>query len=197
MKKTTLLLIILIALHLTGCGEPFPKEHNYGDRNYSLLDENNEDVKFPALIKGHIGVVGYIFTNCPDICPLTTNNMRLIRDRLNQEEVKNVEFVSISFDPLVDTPERLKAYADLRNIDTPDWHFLTGEEKEIAAFMKQAGILAVVGDSTVVSEDETIYYYVHTDRISLVDREGFVRKDYKGSEININEIVEDIKKLGD
>ncbi|GJQ61719.1 MAG: hypothetical protein SCALA702_07720 [Melioribacteraceae bacterium] len=197
MKKSILFLFVIISLQFSGCGEPFPKEHNYGDRNYSLLNEDGEDVKFPRIIKGHIGVVGYIFTNCPDICPLTTNNMRLIRDKLKEEKIKNVEFVSVSFDPLVDTPERLKTYADLRSIDTPDWHFLTGEEEEIGDFMKQAGILAVIGDSTVISEEETIYYYVHTDRISLVDPDGFVRKDYKGSEIDINEIVEDIKKLGD
>jgi len=188
--------VSILILHLTGCGEPFEKEHNYGGKTFSLLDEDGKAVKFPEMTKGKIAVVGYIFTNCPDICPLTTNNMRLIRDKAKEEGIKNIEYVTISFDPLVDTPEILKKYADVRNIDTPDWHFLTGDKEVIDDLMHEAGIMAVVGDSTV-TEANTIYYYIHTDRISLVDEDGFVRKNYKGSENNIEEIVNDIKKLGD
>jgi protein SCO1/2 len=38
---------------------------------------------------------------------------------------------------------------------------------------------------------------MHTDRISLIDKNGILRKNYKGSTINIEEIVSDIKTLRD
>lgn len=199
MKKTFVLTVtvLLLLLLVSGCSESLPKDHNFGGKNYTLYDQNGKEVKFPALTHGKLAVVGYIFTNCPDICPLTTNNMRMVREELLNAGIDDVEYVTISFDPETDTPGVLKKYAELRQIDTPDWHFLTGDREVIDPLMREAGIVAAVGDSTVTTSGETIYYYIHTDRISLVDGDGYVRKDYKGSELNINELVTDIKNLGD
>jgi len=190
-----LILILFAIFILVHCSNDFEIVDDLSKTNYKLVDQNNAPQVFPKLAKGKITVIGYIFTNCPDICPLTTNNMRLIQERLKKEKIDNVQFVSISFDPLQDKPETLKKFAEIRNLDLSNWIFLTGEKPVIDSLMSRVKILAVKSDSTVFKDGRKIYYYVHTDRIQLMDQENRILKNYKGSSINIDEIINDIKKI--
>jgi protein SCO1 len=185
-------IIILIAV---SCGNGLPVEDDFKDINVNLVDHENRAFRFPDKPGDNLKIVGYIFTNCPDICPLTTNNMRLIQEKLIKEKITGVDFISISFDPAVDTPERLRKFTEVRSLNLSNWNFLTGEKKIVDSLMKRIGILAVVGDSTVFPNGKTIYYYVHTDRIQLIDEDNRVRKNYLGSKVNIDEVVADIKEL--
>lgn len=187
--------ITTVLILLNACGEKLPEVGSFDNHNYKLVDENNNPVIFPEMVNGKISVVGYIFTNCPDICPLTTNNMRLIQEKIKNEKIDNVEFVSISFDPETDSPEVLKKYAEIRNLDLSNWTFLTGKKSIIDSLIKEAGVFAVPNDSTVFKSGRKIYYYVHTDRIQLIDANGVIRKNYSGSKINTEEIIADIKTL--
>lgn len=192
MNKIFLLLLVII---ITSCKSDFEIVDDLSKTNYNLVDQNNNSISFPQIAKGKISVIGYIFTNCPDICPLTTNNMRLIQEKLKEEKIDNVQFISISFDPLQDKPETLKKFAEVRNLDLSNWIFLTGEKPIVDSLMSRVKILAVKSDSTVFKDGRKIYYYVHTDRIQLMDRENKILKNYKGSSINIDEIINDIKKI--
>lgn len=193
--KKLLPLIVLTLLLLTGCGEKLPVVENFSNNHYQLVNQKGEPIVFPDFVKGKIVVMNFIFTNCPDICPLSTNNMRLIQERLNKEKIKNVEFVSLSFDPNNDTPEVLTKFADIRGLDLSNWTFLTGRKSVTDSVIHQANVIAMPNDSTVFKDGRKIYYYIHTDRISLIDNEGRIRKNYIGSKINVDEIVNDIKKL--
>ncbi len=193
--KKLLSIIVLILILLTGCGEKLPVVENFSNNHYQLVNQKGEPIVFPDFVKGKIVVMNFIFTNCPDICPLSTNNMRLIQERLNKERIKNVQFVSMSFDPNNDTPEVLTKFADIRGLDLSNWTFLTGRKSVTDSVIHQANVIAVPNDSTVFKDGRKIYYYIHTDRISLIDNEGRIRKNYIGSKINIDEIVNDIKKL--
>lgn len=193
MKK--LLLILIPGFLLYACKEKLPVIENLERAKFKLVDQYNNKVTFPEFVKGKFVVINYIFTNCPDICPLSTNNMRLIQENLKKEKIEGVEFVSVSFDPLQDSPEVLKKFAGIRNLDLSNWTFLTGQKSVIDSLMGKMGIVAVIGDSTVFKDGRKIYYYTHTDRILLMDAEGKIRKNYKGSTINTEEIVKDIKSL--
>jgi protein SCO1/2 len=162
---------------------------------YELLNQDSVRVVYPELVKGKIAIVGYVFTNCPDICPLTTNNMRLVQERVKEEGIKNVEFVTISFDPLFDTPSVLKEYAEVRRLDTSNWTFLTGDKEVTDQVIKDVGVVAVPSDSTLMESGEMMYFYVHTDRINLMDEQGRIRASYLGSQADIEQIVNDIKLL--
>ncbi|MGK9369146.1 SCO family protein [Melioribacter sp. Ez-97] len=190
-----LIKIIPLFAILIACGGNLPELIDLSRHEFHLVNQDGREVIFPENIKGKITVAGYIFTNCPDICPLTTNNMRLLKERLEREGISEVNFVSISFDPANDTPEVLKKYAEIRNLDAGGWEFLTGSQSEIDSLMKTVEVLAVPGDSTTLANGKKIYYYVHTDRIQLIDRDGIVRKNYPGSKLNLEEIYADIKKL--
>ena len=168
---------------------------DFTKNNYSLLNQDSVQVQFPNLINGKIAVIGYIFTNCVDVCPLTTNNMRLIQEKLKKQKIKNVEFLSISFDPEEDKPTVLKRFAKVRDLNLENWHFLTSSKETIDSLMKDVGMVIIKSDSTVYENGMKKYYYVHTDRIQLIDQNGILRKNYNGSKINIEEIIKDIKTL--
>ena len=193
MKKK--LFVVLLSLLISGCGEKFPVVDDFGGNHYALVNQNNKPLMFPDFVKGNIVVMNFIYTNCPDICPLSTSNMRLIQERLKKENIKNVRFASLSFDPIHDTPEVLTKFAEVRNLDLSNWDFLTGDKKVTDALIKQARVFAMPGDSTVLKDGKKIIYFVHTDRISLIDTEGKIRKNYMGSKINVDEITGDIKSL--
>jgi len=195
LKVKSSLAFAMFILLLFGCSEKFEVIDDLSDTKFSLVDQTNTAREFPKLTKGKLTVVGYIFTNCPDICPLTTNNMRMIQEKVKEAKIQNVEFVSISFDPLQDKPETLRKFAEVRNLDLSNWTFLTGEKPIVDSLMNRIGILAVVSDSTVFKDGRKIYYYTHTDRIQLMDEDGKIRKNYKGSGINVEEILNDIKSL--
>ncbi|HOI29062.1 MAG TPA: SCO family protein [Melioribacteraceae bacterium] len=195
MKKEFFFSWALLLTLITSCAKNFEVIEDLGNSSYNLIDQEGSERNFPAFVKNKIVVAGYIFTNCPDICPLTTNNMRLIQERLNKDEVEGVQFVSVSFDPDNDTPEVLKNFARIRNLDLSNWTFLTGAKPDIDKLMKQVGVLAVPGDSTVFPSGKVSYYYIHTDRIQLIDGEGKIRKNYTGSAISVDEIVDDIKSI--
>ncbi|MFA5804296.1 MAG: SCO family protein [Melioribacteraceae bacterium] len=192
MKRQHLLIIIIL---FWGCKDKFPVIEELGGTQYNLVNQNNQNVVFPDFVKNKIVVINYIFTNCPDICPLSTNNMRLIQEGIKKENIKNVQFVSLSFDPKFDTPDVLKKFTGIRNLDLSNWAFLTGEKSVTDSIIKKIGVLAVPNDSTIFKNGRKIFYYVHTDRIQLIDADGKIRKNYKGSTINVNEIVADIKSL--
>lgn len=190
-----ILLLLMSGIIISACTEKLPVVDDLGNSRFNLIDQQKSKKLFPEFVKGKLVVVNYIFTNCPDICPLSTNNMRMIQERLKKEKIDGVEFVSISFDPQQDSPEVLEKFAAIRNLDLKNWAFLTGEKREIDSLMQKIGIVAVVGDSTVFKDGRKIFYYTHTDRIQLMDKEGRIRKNYKGSSINVEEIVADIKSL--
>jgi protein SCO1/2 len=180
---------------LSSCSNDFPIEHDFSKDSYQLLTQDSIEVFFPELAKGKVSVIGYIFTNCPDICPLTTNNMRLVQEQLKEDKVDGIEFLALSFDPEVDKPSVLKRYAELRNLDLSNFTFLTGEKPIIDDLIKKAGVFAVPGDTSIAPNGDETIFYIHTDRISIIDEEGRVRKNYFGSKDVVDEIVHDIKQL--
>ncbi len=189
---------IFIALYLLttipGCKSDFELNENLKGFSFTLSDQDGKKVGFPTDQQDKIVVVGFIFTHCPDICPLTVNNMQLVQKALKEEGITEVEFVAVTFDPERDSVKLLKKFASLREIDAKNFRFLTGDRKEIDSLMSVMRIVAVAGDTTMIDGDAS-YFYTHTDRISIIDKRGFLRKEYPGSKANIEEIVNDIKKL--
>ncbi len=197
MKLTNLFILIFACLIFTSCKAGLEELEDLNKHSYNLLNQDSNKVQFPKIIEGKIAVVGYIFSNCVDVCPLTTNNMRLIQEKLNRENISNIDFVSISFDPDVDKPSVLKSFAKVRELNLENWHFLTSSKETIDSLMDNVGMVIIKSDSTIYENGLKTYYYIHTDRIQLIDQNGILRRNYIGSKINIDEIVNDIKILAD
>ena len=197
MKKIILIALSIFILPLLSCKEKLPLDKDLTKKSYNLINQEREEVKFPEIIKGHLTVMGFIYTHCPDICPMTTHNMYLTEKELKKANINDAKFVALSFDPDRDSPEVLKKFAEVRELDFKSWTLLTGEKNTVNELMKRFDVKAIKTDERTDEEGIPEYSMMHTDRISLIDENGILRKNYKGSTINIEELVNDIKTLKD
>lgn len=194
----SIVLLVFTALYsLPGCGDNLPENRSIGNKNYSLLNQDSSKVVFPADFKGKTVVMSFIYTNCPDICPLTTHNMQTIQNLVKENGIKNVQFLELTFDPSRDRPSVLKDYGDIRSVDYNNFEFLTGKRTVIDTLLKRMKVMAIPGDTTETHSGQKVYFFTHTDRITLLDKNGRIRSEYKGSTANPEVVLTDIKKLGD
>lgn len=178
-------------LLLAGCNRLSVKDTLEGEE-YTLVDQFSEDIRFPEAYRGNVMLVGYVYTHCPDICPIITYNMRDVQRALPDEE--DFMLVSISFDPDRDTPEILYNYAESYRVDQQNWRFLTGNRNQVENLLGKLEI-ATVKTPTRFVDERPIYFIDHTDRVTLIDKKGQVRRTYSGSEFKAEEIVDDIRIL--
>jgi len=197
MKKLILMYLFVTLLFSLSCKEKLPLDKDLTKKNYTLINQDSIEVIFPKNIIGHITVMGFIYTHCPDICPMTTHNMYLTEKKLNESGIEDVKFIALSFDPDRDSPEVLRKFAEIRDLDFINWTLLTGEKTIVNELMKRFDVKAIKTDENIDEEGNSEYSMMHTDRISLIDEKGILRKNYKGSTINIEKIVSDIKTLRD
>jgi protein SCO1/2 len=197
MKKLILLTLTISLLFSLSCKDNLPLDKDLTKKSYTLINQDSIEVIFPENIIGHITVMGFIYTHCPDICPMTTHNMYLTEKKLKEDGIKNVKFVAISFDPDRDTPEVLTKFAEIRDLDFSSWTLLTGDKTTVNELMKRFDVKAIKTDERIDDVGNPEYSMMHTDRISLIDKNGRLRKNYKGSTLNIEEIIKDIKTLKD
>lgn len=190
-------LIFIILFSLIGCYERFPLDQDLTRTQNSFLNQDSVEVQFPEIIKNKITLLAMIYTHCPDICPMTTHNMHLVDQRLPEELRQKINYIVITFDPNRDTPNVLKRFAEIRDLSFKNWTLLSGDEKNTNEVMLKFGIKAIPADSTYDENGELSYNVIHTDRISLIDQEGRLRANYKGSTADLNMIIEDIKYLGE
>jgi protein SCO1/2 len=81
--------------------------------------------------KGKVIVLHFIYTRCPDVCPLHAEKVAEIQKRINITPMKDqVEFISITTDPENDTPDVLRSYGPLHGLVSTNWLFLTKRERD-------------------------------------------------------------------
>ena len=104
-----------------------------------VLDQNGNVLHFYSdLIKGKTVAINFIFTNCTTICPPLAATFARVQKDLGDKTGRVVHFISISVDPLTDTPERLKAWgAKFKAGD--GWTFVTGEKQEVDKLLNALG----------------------------------------------------------
>lgn len=108
--------------------------------NTLLTDQDGKQLRFfDDMIKGKVVVINFIFTTCSDSCPLETARLRQVQKLLGDRVGKDIFFYSISIDPLSDTPEVLKAYAQRFQVG-PGWKFLTGEFADVTELRQKLGL---------------------------------------------------------
>lgn len=99
--------------------------------NLVLLTQENKPVKFYAdLLQGKVVLINFLFTNCKGVCSPMTANLAKVQKYLGERVGREVTMISLSVDPVTDTPTVLKKYAESFKVQ-PGWYFLTGEKKNV------------------------------------------------------------------
>ena len=101
-----------------------------------VLTQDGKSVRFYSdLVKGNAVAVNFIFTNCKTICPMLGGMFT----NLQKHGGSGVKMISISIDPTVDTPRRLKDWSSKFH-PGPSWVFVTGRQADIDQILKALGV---------------------------------------------------------
>lgn len=152
---------------------------------FTLINQEGLSVRL-ADLRGRPILLSFIYTTCPDLCPLITADMvriqRLVKDRGGPE----VQLLSITTDPEVDRPEALKAYAERHGADLKSWAFLTGAPEELKAIWSAYGVKVKRRAKGLVE---------HTGLTLLLDPRGRIRFRYRGWNLDGPTVVADMERL--
>jgi len=108
-------------------------------REEPLVDAAGKRVRLAKDVIGdRIAVVNFIYTTCTTVCPVASATFQQLQGRLGAAFGKEVVLVSVSVDPLRDTPERLREYAG-RYDARAGWVWLTGAKPDVDAVLKGFG----------------------------------------------------------
>jgi len=152
---------------------------------FTLVDQNGKSFRF-ANAKGKIVLATFIFTTCPDVCPLLTAKFAGIQRALRAKNMDDYLLLSITTDPARDTPAVLKSYGEQFKADFNHWVFLTGSEKDLAKVWKGFGV------TVRRTADDQIQ---HSALTSLIDQRGVRRVDYYTDKWEEKEILRDMASL--
>ena len=125
------------------CHAPAPQakkpENKMVIPDVAVLDQEGNKLHFYTdLIKGKTVAINFIFTNCTTICPPLAATFARLQKEMGDKVGKEVHLISISVDPVTDTPERLKAWG-ARFKAGPGWTFVTGEKQEMDKLLNALG----------------------------------------------------------
>ena len=140
-------------------------------------------------LKGKVWIADFFFTKCPTICPTMTAQLK--RLSIKTKDLKDqIQFISFSIDPNTDQPNVLRKYITKNGINTSNWVFLTGDENKT----HQLGVdyFQVFANKYI----ESAGGYAHSPAFVLIDKEGYVRGVYVGTETAQVDLLEkDVRKL--
>ena len=110
--------------------------------NARVVDQNGKQLNFYTdLIKGKSVAINFVFTTCTAICPSLAATFRKVQQEARARGL-NVQLISVSVDPTVDTPERLQEFAKKFKAE-PGWTFVTGDKAEIDSVLQALGVAVV------------------------------------------------------
>jgi protein SCO1/2 len=152
---------------------------------FRLIDQDGNPLAL-ADLRGKLVLLDFVYTRCPGPCPILTGVHADLQRALDPATRARIHFVSISLDPVRDTPAALREYAAKRGADLADWSFLTGSPEEVAQ------VLAAYGVGSLREPEGTIAHLVIT---FLIGPDGRIVRRYVGLEHEVAELKGDIEAL--
>lgn len=137
MSAVGLALALLTTAPLMAQSETSPAEKYF--TNVELVNQDGETMRlYRDLLHDKIVVIDTIFTECTGVCPLMSKTMARLQEHAGDRMGEEVHLISISVDPVNDTPAKLKAMAETYGAG-PGWYFLTGEEDHVNSALRKLG----------------------------------------------------------
>jgi protein SCO1/2 len=190
-KLTWLILVVLLcaacgsSANTTATGPPPSKTRGFALKpavaapNFVLRDQNGKPTG-PRQLRGHWFVVAFLYTHCPDVCPVIASNLGVALGQL-----PDLRVLAVSVDPKNDTPAAVKAFLRAHHLPAR-FKYVTGTHAQLAPVWARYHVAAIAGPKPIVS---------HTAFELLVDPHGHERVLYD-AQVQARDVAADIKKLG-
>ncbi|WP_432357902.1 SCO family protein [Sporosarcina sp. UB5] len=165
MKTIKLLSTIFVALSLlSACG--VSKHPGRQVASFSFTDQNGDPFGTDQLT-GKVWIANFIFTTCSTVCTPMSHKMADFQKTFNELGIE-VEFVSFTVDPEIDTPQVLKEFVGQFSEDDSNWHLLTGYSQDAI------GKLALNQFQTIVQKPQQSGQVIHGSNFYIVNQKGYI-----------------------
>ena len=155
--------------------------------NFNLINQNGKNITQDDY-KDKIYVADFFFTTCQTICPIMTDHMAEIQEKIMNDD--EVMLLSHSVTPKIDSVAQLKRYALKKGVNDSKWNLVTGDKKQIYNLARKSYL--AVKDNEYGGEFDMI----HTENFMLIDKKRQIRGFYDGTNAeDIDRLLEDIKIL--
>ena len=136
MSRSIAWILSFILIITPGCLSSGEIDEFYGDdinppievERRELIDTNGDIVNL-SQFEGQVVVVAFLFTRCPDICPVVSANLAFVAKELGDLHGTSVQIITITVDPWTDNSSVLGNYAEVRGLS---WPHLTGSYDDLA-----------------------------------------------------------------
>ncbi|MEP4535392.1 MAG: SCO family protein [Cyclobacteriaceae bacterium] len=156
---------------------------------FSFVNQNGDTITEEAY-QNKVYVANFFFTICPGVCPKMNGNLHLVQDEF--QESGEVQILSHSVMPWVDSVAQLHTYA-LRNDVNPDmWNLVTGDKADIYRLARESYFADEGFGKQVTSAED----FLHTEKLILIDQNRRIRGIYNGTlPLDVKRMIEDIRQL--
>jgi cytochrome oxidase Cu insertion factor (SCO1/SenC/PrrC family) len=151
-----------------------------------LRDQDDRPFDLTA-VRGKVVLLNFVFTGCAATCPTQTRELAALQEALPTSLRRDVRFVSVSVDPLGDTPAALRAYGRSAGADFSSWIFATGRPQDIERLGER---LRLFRDGAVAGRPED-----HTTALWLLDGDGRLMQRYV--DVDRPRLIQDLRQVRD
>jgi protein SCO1/2 len=145
---------------------------------FQLVDQEGR-IRDESLFHNKVTVVGFMFTSCSGFCPFLLKGMKSI-DQEAKASGHEVQYVALTVNPEQDIPDKLKAYAKQRNLDTDaNWVLLTGDKDTIYSLAKKTFA------SQAFQRQSVSPSFVHSEHLYVIDAQARLRGILNGTRVNV------------
>lgn len=151
-----------------------------------LLDQAGRPLRLHGL-RGKVVLFNFIFTACSTVCPVQVLALRQMLQQMPTTLRAQLHLVSVSLDPLGDTPQSLKAFAKRYEVDHATWSFVTGKPADIERLAETLALFRG-GKGKAPLED-------HSTALWLADAHGALVMRYAGNPPDAPRIAREMAAL--
>lgn len=155
---------------------PAPDELALGQAvpDFTLADQTGRKVSL-SQFAGKVVAAAFIYTSCPlpNYCFRLSNNPGRVQKRFTDVMGRDLVLLSVTMDPVHDTPDVLAKYAATWKADSRSWHFLTGPEADVKKLCLRFGV-------NFGQDEGALTHSLHT---IVIDRQGKLAANFEGNEV--------------
>lgn len=160
-----------------------PAEGSSVAADFALRDQDGDVVRLSAE-RGKFVLLTFLYSHCPDVCPLLASNLNLVLRELTGSQRGNVRVIAVSVDPRRDTRAAVRRFAAEHRL-LPEFRYLIGSRPELRPIWQAYNLLVEAGSSERVS---------HSTYALLLDRSGKPRF-YYTSHVAAADVLHDLRRL--
>ncbi|MFN7985378.1 MAG: SCO family protein [Vicinamibacterales bacterium] len=164
-----------------GRGGPLVPTLSIGDvvPDFSLLDQRRRSTTLSQL-RGKVVVANFIYTTCalPNFCLRLANNFGVLQRRFQKQLGRDVVLLTLTFDPVHDTPDVMAAYASQWQANADTWKFLTGPPADVERACRLFGVRAFSNEGL----------YDHSLHTVIIDRQGRLAANIEGNQFTATQL---------